>query len=204
MRCPYCHNPDLVLQPEGLPRISGEEVLAFLAKRKGLLDGVCITGGEPTLQKEIHTFASQVKELGFKVKLDTNGSNPQVLGDLLKSGLLDYVAMDIKAPLSRYREVTRSLVNPDDIQASINLLMTGDIDYEFRTTVVPGLITEADMLQIAEWLTGARKYVFQQYRPGVTLEKAFASQRPYDVSRLKDMAEKVAGRHFAKVEVRGS
>lgn len=202
MRCPYCHNPDLVLEPEGLPRIPGEEVLAFLTKRKGVLDGVCITGGEPTLQKEIGTFIGQVKEMGFKVKLDTNGSNPRVLGELLKSGLLDYVAMDIKAPSGRYRAVTRSRINPDDIRASVNLLMTGDIDYEFRTTVAPGLITEEDLLQIAGWLAGARKYVLQQYRPGATLDAAFAGLRPYDVYRLKDMAEMVAG-NFTRVEVRG-
>lgn len=203
MRCPYCHNPDLVLEPEGLPRIPGEEVLAFLAKRKGLLDGVCITGGEPTLQKEIGTFIGQVKEMGFKVKLDTNGSNPRVLSQLLKRDLLDYVAMDVKAPPGRYRAVTRSRVNPVDIQASINLLMTVDIDYEFRTTVAPGLITEADLLQIGGWLAGAKKYVLQQYRPGATLDAAFAGLRPYGGGRLKNIAGKVAD-HFARVEVRGS
>ncbi|MEW6662146.1 MAG: anaerobic ribonucleoside-triphosphate reductase activating protein [Bacillota bacterium] len=203
MRCPYCHNRDLVLEPEGLPAIAGEEVLEFMVKRKGLLDGVCITGGEPTLQKDISIFTGRVKEMGFKVKLDTNGSNPRVLGQLLKSGLLDYVAMDIKAPPDRYREVTRSRVNPEDIQASVYLLMTGNIDYEFRTTVVPGLITEEYLLSIAGWLAGARKYVLQQYKPGAALEAAFAVRHPYDACRLKAMAERVEG-YFTKVEVRGA
>ncbi|KKM11412.1 hypothetical protein SY88_08830 [Clostridiales bacterium PH28_bin88] len=203
MRCPYCHNPELVLEPENLPRISGEEVLAFLVKRKGLMDGVCITGGEPTLHKEIGTFAGQVKELGFKVKLDTNGSNPRVLSQLLKRDLLDYVAMDIKAAPGRYREVTRTPVNLEDIRSSIHLLVTGDIRYEFRTTVAPGLINDEEVLSIAGWLAGAQKYVLQQYRPGTVLDVTFSGRRPYEISRLKNMAEKVAG-YFASVEVRGT
>ncbi|HHV61233.1 MAG TPA: anaerobic ribonucleoside-triphosphate reductase activating protein [Firmicutes bacterium] len=201
MRCPYCHNRDLVLEAGSLPRIPQEEILALLESRAGLVDGVCITGGEPTLQEELGGFAREVKSLGFKVKLDTNGTNPRILDELLGRGLLDYVAMDIKAPLGKYRELTRSQVNLRHIDASIGLIRSSRVDYEFRTTVAPGLITGEDLLEIGRWLAGARKYVLQQYMPGPTLDEAFAGRRPYSGDWLEDAARKLRP-FFERVEVR--
>ncbi|NPV52738.1 MAG: anaerobic ribonucleoside-triphosphate reductase activating protein [Firmicutes bacterium] len=201
MRCPYCHNRDLVLGAGSLPRIPQEEMLALLESRRGLVDGVCITGGEPTLQEGLGEFAGKIKDLGFKVKLDTNGTNPRILDELLSQGLLDYVAMDIKAPRDKYWEVARSRVNMSDIDASIRLIRSSEIDYEFRTTVAPGLITGEDLIEIGQWLLGAGKYVLQQYVPGPTLDEAFADRRPYSGDWLENMARKLRP-FFERVEVR--
>lgn len=164
-RCPFCHNRDLVLSPGILPVISEEEVFSHLTKRKGILDGVCITGGEPTMQPELERFIRRIKELGLKVKLDTNGYRPQVLMDLCKKGLIDYVAMDIKGAPVQYEAITG--VKPWDfnkVQASIYFLMSGEIPYEFRTTVVRELHQKKDILEISTWISGARAYYLQNYQ----------------------------------------
>ena len=202
MRCPYCHNRDLVLETDGLPTISEDEVLAILRKRKGLLDGICITGGEPTLQRDLVPFIERVRALRLKIKLDTNGSNPAVLGELIGRGILDYVAMDIKGPRDRYAEITRSRLDLAGIGEAIRLIRGSGIDYEFRTTVVPGLIGEEDLLEIARWIEGARKYVLQQYKPGPTLDPSFSDKCPYERAWFNDVAAKLA-RFFEIVEIRG-
>lgn len=164
-RCPFCHNRDLVLSPGTLPLIPEEEVFSHLAKRKGILDGVCITGGEPTMQPELEDFICRIKELGLKVKLDTNGYRPQVLMDLCRKGLIDYAAMDIKGAPGQYETITG--VKPWDfnkIQASIYFLMSGEIPYEFRTTVVRELHREKDLLEISAWISGAKAYYLQNYQ----------------------------------------
>lgn len=202
LRCPYCHNRDLVLGTKGLPSISEEEVLAFLAKRRGLVDGLCITGGEPTLDDGLKPFIHKVRELGFGVKLDTNGTNPHILKSLVADGLLDYIAMDIKAPQERYQEVTRSQVDVSLIEESVTVIRSAGVNYEFRTTVAPGLITEEDLLAIGRWLDGARKYVLQQFVPGMTLDPAFAERRPYTSSWFVGVASRLRP-FFGTVEVRG-
>lgn len=164
-RCPFCHNGDLVLTPGQIPVIPEEEVLAYLKKRQGILEGVCITGGEPTLQPDLETFIRKIKDLGYLVKLDTNGYRPEVLSSLLEKNLLDYVAMDLKNSKEKYAlTVAKPGFDITKIEASVNLLMTGHIPYEFRTTVVKQLHTLEDMKKIGEWITGADGYFLQNYR----------------------------------------
>lgn len=161
MRCWYCHNSHITVGEVELIEVS--EVMEYLHRRRDMLDGVVISGGEPTLQKGLRDFILMVRELGYAVKLDTNGTNPHVLAELMADGLLDYVAMDIKAPLDSYKAVT---LTDDDIAAvrqSINLLINGGVEYEFRTTFAPGLTTE-DICSIVKDIAGARRYYLQQYR----------------------------------------
>ena len=165
LRCPYCHNPGLVLpeQSEG-SEIPEAEVLSFLERRKGKLDGVCITGGEPTLQPELPEFLEKLRRLGYAVKLDTNGYRPNVLRGMVEAGLVDYAAMDIKNSRAKYAEAC-GLDKPDvaKIEQSAAFLMEGRIPYEFRTTVVRELHSFADFEAIGRWLDGARAYYLQSY-----------------------------------------
>lgn len=162
-RCPFCHNRDLVLGDASA--YSEEEILSYLNKRRGVLDGVCITGGEPTLQSDLEEFIRKVKELGLLVKLDTNGYRPEVLLNLLKKNLLDYVAMDVKASAENYGNVTGTAnVDMDKINESIQLLKKAGIPYEFRTTVVKGLHTKEEFHKIGELLQGAEAYYLQGFR----------------------------------------
>lgn len=200
-RCPYCQNPSLIRGYEELPTIPEEEVIEFLRGRLKWLDGVCVTGGEPTLHRDLAGFLSRVKEEGLEVKLDTNGSNPGMLERLLDSELLDYVAMDIKAPPRKYQEVVRAEVDLELIQRSVDLLCSGSVEYEFRTTVVPGLIGEPEIKEIASWLRGAKRYYLQQFRPHVTLDETFREVAPYKPEELRSLAA-LASRSFHLCEVR--
>lgn len=167
-RCPFCHNFELVLNPGVFPAIDDYEVLNFLQKRFGVLKGVCITGGEPTLDPDLKTFIERIKNIGYKVKLDTNGYNPAVLKELIDSKLLDYVAMDIKAGRNNYSLAT-GLTNLDisKIDNSIDILRDSNIEYEFRTTVVKNLHSENDFLDIASWLPKDCNYFIQSYKETV-------------------------------------
>lgn len=164
LRCPYCHNPELVLPGRG----NGSEmpvqgVMAFLEGRKGKLDGVCVTGGEPTLQPELPELLEKLRSLGFAVKLDTNGTNPGMLKTLLHNGVLDYVAMDIKNSPERYRETCGGADVLPRVQESAGLLLKEAAEYEFRTTVCKPLHTEKDMAEIGRWLKGAKRYFLQAF-----------------------------------------
>ncbi len=162
-RCGYCYNADLVFNRT--ESLSEEYVFAFLEKRRGLLEGVCITGGEPTVTRELPFFCAKIKSLGFKVKLDTNGSNPEMLKRLIDHKFVDYIAMDIKASLESYEIVTMSDVKKDKILASIALLLSSPVDYEFRTTIVPDVVTVEEMRCISSLIWGAKRYALQQFRP---------------------------------------
>lgn len=163
-RCPFCHNASLVFSC--VRNITEEEVLSFLKKRTGILDGVCVTGGEPLLQKDIGQFLRQIKDLGFLVKLDTNGAFPERLQPLLEEQLLDYVAMDIKASRRNYHTaIGLQTVDLDSIERSVDLLKTCGVDHEFRTTTVKGIHTAKDFEDIAAWLAGEERYYIQQYTP---------------------------------------
>jgi pyruvate formate lyase activating enzyme len=206
-RCPPCHNVRLVLRPGGIPDISTDEVWAFLSRRAGLVDGVVITGGEPTLQSDLIPFLRQVQERGsgvrLDVKLDTNGYRPDVLAALLDEGLVDYVAMDVKAPSYKYPLLAgRADLDLTRLERSLSLLRDGEIPYEFRTTVVPGLLDEEDVEEIARWIAGAERYVLQQFRPLHTLDPALEALSPYPVERLQTMARR-ASRWVTQVTVRG-
>ena len=165
LRCPFCHNASLVLPGEEPPALEEEEILAFLETRRGLLDGVAITGGEPLLHAGIGVFLEKVRALGFAVKLDTNGTFPDRLEELIGAGLVDRVAMDVKNGPSRYAEtVGLPRVDLAALERSKELLLRGTVDYEFRTTVVRGLHTEESLLEAARWIAGAKEYYLQQYK----------------------------------------
>ncbi|MBI4999360.1 anaerobic ribonucleoside-triphosphate reductase activating protein [Candidatus Gottesmanbacteria bacterium] len=192
-RCPFCQNPDLVLHPETLSAITEEFFLKFLKTREGLLDGVVITGGEPTLYSDLPEFINKIKRLGFLVKLDTNGTNPDMLENLLKERLLDYVAVDYKGPPKKYRQYT-GLASQDNVLRSkatpyktIKLLVKSGIDFELRTTVVPTLHTRKDLLVMAKELHRCSVFsvqcsvgwFLQQFRPNKCLDKNFEKVKPY-------------------------
>lgn len=163
-RCPFCHNALLVLDLDENYTILEEEVLAFLKKRQGLLDGVCVTGGEPLINKDIGDFLSKVKELGFKIKLDTNGTNPALLKELVSQNLVDYVAVDIKNSPEKYAEtVGLKSFDMSTINETVNFLMNGSVDYEFRTTVTKQFHTEKSMEEAARFIRGAKRYFLQNF-----------------------------------------
>ena len=163
LRCPYCHNPGLVVPDEAAESLPEEELLRFLSSRIGKLDGVCVSGGEPTVDPRLPAFLGMIKKLGFSVKLDTNGTNPRMLHEILREGLADYVAMDVKNSPARYAETCGGTDVLAEVGDSVRLLMNGGVTYEFRTTVCGGLHTEREMREIGEWLRGAERYFLQPF-----------------------------------------
>ena len=163
-RCPFCHNASLVLG-RGEENISEDELFAFLEGRRGKLTGVCVTGGEPTLYKELPTFIKKIKDMGYSVKLDTNGTNPNMLIALVEDGLIDYVAMDIKNSKEKY-PLTAGVADLDiaPIEKSVEYLLSGAVEYELRTTVVREYHTAGDFEKIGEWIKGARAYFLQNFK----------------------------------------
>ncbi len=186
LRCPFCHNAALVVRPADAQVIEGE-FLSFLDKRKGLLDGVCITGGEPLLQPDISDFIGKIKEKGFLVKLDTNGFFPEKLETLLTSGLVDYVAMDIKNSPEKY-SVTCGIENADldKVKKSVDLLKNSGIDFEFRTTTVKEYHSVEDFISIGKWLCGNYKYYIQCFKDsGDTIQNSLTSPTENDLNAYK-------------------
>jgi pyruvate formate lyase activating enzyme len=200
-RCPYCQNPDLINRPHKLPDISEEEIFDFLKDRRKWIDGICITGGEPCLHKGLPEFIKKVKGEGFLVKLDTNGSNPEMIEGLVREGLLDYIAMDIKAPLEGYGEVARAEINKGKIQKSVDFIMNSGVEYEFRITVVPRLFKKGDIEKIGKWLKGAERFFIQRFRPGKTLDKDFKKESTFSDKELEGLVV-IARRYFKRVGVR--
>ena len=177
LRCGFCHNPEFVL-PEKLLSIKASflkerEFFDFLEKRKGILDAVSICGGEPTMHRDLPDFCRRIKELGFLVKLDTNGSHPEVLARLLKAKLVDYVAMDVKHIWSKYQEITGRGIEILKYQESIKIIIDSAPDYEFRTTVIDGVHSREDILEMASYIQNAKIYYLQNYRPGEVLDPSF-------------------------------
>lgn len=200
-RCPFCHNGLLVLEPETQPVIPEEEVISYLRKRQGILEGVCVTGGEPTLQQDLADFLRRLKDLGYLVKLDTNGSRPQALEQLLREGLLDYVAMDIKASSDNYATAAGlEELDFDRIRQSIRLLMESDIPYEFRTTAVKGIHTVEEFEEIGRLLQGSRAYFLQGFRESENMVGRGCGA--FSVPEMEKMAE-LAGRYMDSVHLRG-
>ena len=161
------------------PCIKENEVLDFLNTRKGKLDAMVVTGGEPTIHDDLESFIKKIKKMGFAVKLDTNGSQPQVIKTLLDEKLLDFIAMDIKAPLEKYKSVVKVPVNADSIKESIQLILKSKITYEFRTTIVESQLEEKDILQIEKLISGAKSYALQKFVPAKTLDKKFLKEKSY-------------------------
>lgn len=199
-RCPFCHNGDLVLHSAKMKEYSEEEILAFLNKRKNVLEGVCVTGGEPTLYSDLPEFIAKIKAMGYKVKLDTNGSNPKMLKRLVEGKLVDYVAMDIKAPVSEYNKVCGVQVDTESVQQSVAYLKQGEVPYEFRTTVVKELHTKQDILEIGKWILGAENYYLQSYREtDENICKGFSAMEKEELFELEMELKK----SIKNVKVRG-
>ena len=186
-RCPFCHNGSLVLQKQADAHIPEAEILAFLEKRRGILEGVVITGGEPLLSPDLSTFLQKIKNLGYKIKLDTNGSLPSKLSSLLSQGLVDYVAMDIKhAPEEYHKAIGLDCAPLSAVMESKELLQNGSVPYEFRTTLVKGIHSEASVLRIAHWIKGANAFYLQAYRPsdGVLSPQGLSSFTEKEMKQL--------------------
>ena len=200
MRCPYCHNAEL-LDGTAPAVMDDEELLAFLKKRQGLLDGVCFTGGEPLLQKDLPEFAAKVRNLGYPVKLDTNGNHPDRLEKMIREGLVQYVAMDIKNSPERYAE-TAGLRQMDlaPIRESVSLLMEGRTDYEFRTTAVAELHDDDSFEQIGQWIKGAKRYYLQRFTDRDTVP--FQGLHSPEKEKMEHWAE-IVRPYVPAVELRG-
>ncbi len=178
-RCPYCHNPNILTAVSTNKLFDEAAVFDFLKTRKGKLDAVVVSGGEPTLQKDLGNFFKKLKELGFLTKLDTNGSSPKILEYLIKEELLDYVAMDIKAPIEKYKEIARVNIDTNNILKSIEILKDSKIGYEFRTTTVKSQLSFEDFEKIGKMLCGTENYYLQKFKPDITLNPDFAKEKTY-------------------------
>lgn len=200
-RCPFCQNSSLVLHHHMQPEISQEEIFKFLKKRQGILEGVCITGGEPTLYPDLVEFIKRIKDLGYFVKLDTNGTNPDLIQFLASHHLVDKIAMDIKTSRERYH-VLCGIEKPamESIEKSISFLLKNSVDYEFRTTVVKELHTEQDFLNIRQWIKEAKAYYLQAYRDSEeVIQPGFSSFSFQELLHFKEILEET----ISLVEIRG-
>ena len=175
-RCPYCHNRELVNPKLFQEPIDENDIFRFLEKRKGKLDAVEITGGEPTLQPDLIEFMRKIKAMGFLIKLDTNGTNPEVVEKIIKNKLVDYIAMDVKAPLEKYEKVVRAKVDKQKIKEAISLIMNSHIDYEFRTTIIKNILTKEDIIDIAKTIKGSKLYVLQKFIHSKILDLSLAKR----------------------------
>lgn len=202
-KCPFCHNKDLVFLPSDYEFFNPENVLAYLEKRKGILDGVCISGGEPLVQVGLIEFIRKIKEMGYLVKLDSNGYMPEKLKEILDTGYIDYVAMDIKNSPSKYAKtigLNEDVFKIERIQQSIDLLMNGSIEYEFRTTVMKELHTSEDLEQISTWIRGCQHYYLQQYLDSGNVINPIYSA--YDAKTMHEL-QQVVSKNIPHVELRG-
>ena len=202
-RCPFCHNAMLVLPEQIEPNyLTDGEVFDFLRKRRGVLDGVAVTGGEPLLHRDMPEFLSRIKELGYKIKLDTNGSNPALLREIVGAGLVDRVAMDIKnAPESYAETIGFERFDIAPVEQSKNFLLEGSVDYEFRTTVVRGIHTKESLIGAAKWISGAKEYYLQQFKDSGSLVMG-EGLSAYDEKQMHELDEAVR-EYVPTVEVRG-
>lgn len=187
MRCSFCHNPELVLPERYVDAIPENEVLDFLKTRVGKIDGVTISGGEPTLQPDLPEFIAKVKQLGYLIKLDSNGTDIEMLRQLLKENMLDYIAMDIKTVPEKYQIVTNRPVDPQIIRDSIKLIQDSGVDHEFRTTIVKSLISPEDIDEIGKIVAGSPRYALQKFRPSRTLNPNFHSETTYSDAEFETM-----------------
>lgn len=187
MRCGYCHNPELVLPERFADEIPVDEILLFLESRRGKLEGVTISGGEPTMHQDLPEFIIQIKALGFLVKLDTNGTNPEMLEQLYAHNLLDFVAMDVKASLSKYQDVVARPIDIDAIRQSIDCIKRSGVEYEFRTTVVKSQLSPQDIDEIGKLVEGAPRFALQKFRPGRTLNPQFHLETTYSDDEFEEL-----------------
>jgi pyruvate formate lyase activating enzyme len=188
-RCSYCHNPELVDPDRYGETLSEAEILAFLDRRRGKLDAVTLSGGEPTLQPDLLSFASQIRKFGYLIKVDTNGSRPDVLEKLIAAGLVDYLAMDIKGPLEKYQDIAKCDISPETIRQSIGIILSSGVEYEFRTTVVKSLFKTGDISRIAALVKTARLFVLQGFVPSKALDRRLLEEAPFPRDELEQIRQ---------------
>jgi len=200
-RCPFCYNKDIVFGK--VKDISEDEVLSFLEKRKGMVDGLVISGGEPLMQDDIIEFAEKVKKIGYLVKIDTNGMYPEILKELIDKKLVDYIAMDIKAPKNKYDNLSGVKTDIKKIGKSIEIILSSSVDYEFKTTFAPDLLTKKDIVEIAKWLKGSKRFFLQQFNnePNL-LSSKLQKLSPYSKDELIDTLMDIKP-YFGYCDVRG-
>ena len=205
-RCGFCHNPELVLPDKPEKTYKEKEILDFLRQRKKYLDAVCITGGEPLINSNLHELLKKIKELGFLIKLDTNGSNMERLKELTDKKLIDYIAMDIKADKNNYNVLAGVKVDINRIEESMKIIMNSGLNYEFRTTVIRGYHNTEKLRKIGKWINSlgkAKKYVIQNFIPrqGKLVDKKFEKVVSFEDNELDEMKKAVSD-YFEKVEIR--
>ena len=195
-RCPFCHNPDLIKPSPEMIKIGQENekiFFEFLKKRTGLLDGVCVTGGEPTVQPDLLPFLERIRSMGFLIKLDSNGLRPEILKEVLKRKLADHIAMDIKHAPKKYALAMGMEIDMEKIKESVDLIKKSRVSYEFRTTVVPGIHTEEDFEAIGEWIRGTKLYYLQPFRDGIVFDASVrdtAKGKTLDLDDIKKRLKK--------------
>jgi pyruvate formate lyase activating enzyme len=191
-RCPFCHNSGLIEKPESYETIPLERIEDFLLEHKDFLDGICLTGGEPCLHKKrgLFEFMRRIKGLGFQIKFDTNGTDPETLRELIDGKLIDYIAMDVKGPLDeRYDKLSGVKTDLNKVKQCIAIIVESEVPYEFRTTVVPTLLDTKDIEDIAKYILGAQKFVLQQFAAEHTWDESLRSIKPYSREKLEEMLE---------------
>ncbi|MDD4606965.1 MAG: anaerobic ribonucleoside-triphosphate reductase activating protein [Patescibacteria group bacterium] len=204
-RCPFCYNRDLVLKNTNLKIFEESKILEYLEENKNLIDGLMITGGEPTLQPELADFLAKVHQLNLKVGVESNATRPEIIENLLKNKLVDYLAVDIKAPLEKdkYKKLTGVEIDVEKIKKSIKLIKDSDIEYEFRTTIIPGLLNKDDILEISQTLKGAQRYVIQRFIPQETMiNHDLVEIKPYSKEELLAIEREIKD-NFQECYVRG-
>ena len=199
-RCPFCHNSDLVLRSQALPTFPMDYFISYLDSRKSWLEGICISGGEPLIHDDLEVLLVLIKERNLLVKIDINGSFPSRLEELLNKELVDHIAMDVKAPLERYPEVTGSKVKEKEIARCIDIVKNSGLEYVFRTTVVPDLIGSEDIKKIGQMLNGAKIYQLQQFVPVNPIDSEYLKKKPYTREVIQEFA-KIAEPYFSEVKI---
>jgi len=200
--CPFCYNTELV---KGTCKLfSEEEIFDYLKKRKNMLEAVVISGGEPFLQKDLKEFCKKVKDLGYKIKIDTNGTFPDKLKEIIEEKLVDYVSMDVKAPFSKYDKLSGVSADKDKIKKSIKILKNSKVDYEFKTTVVPDLLDKEDIISVSKMIKDSKKYYIQQFKNDTdVMSKELESLKPYSNEYLQNILKEVKP-YFIECKVRGT
>jgi len=202
LTCPFCHNPALVLDPDAWPDLNPDALLADLTDRAPFIDGVVVSGGEPTLDPSLADWLTRVKELGLAIKLDTNGLRPDVLAELLERDLVDYLAIDLKTVPDRYAELHSGQVDRNVLDASIRLAMAAPVTVEFRTTCVPGIVDAPDIHALGQLIRGAPRWALQQYHPASALDPTWRRVTPYPAEKIAELAA-IARQYVKDVVVRG-
>ncbi|MEW6189312.1 MAG: anaerobic ribonucleoside-triphosphate reductase activating protein [Actinomycetota bacterium] len=204
LRCPFCQNAPLITRPDSIPNVEWKEVEKHLKAKKSWLDGCVVTGGEPTIHSGLKNLLSEIKKLEYPVKLDTNGTLPRVLRQLIQDKLVDFMAMDIKTALPKYPLATRTKIKTEIIKESIHLILRLGIDHEFRTTVVPRFVEREDILEVAKYLghLGAKRYVLQQFNPRTVLDPEVGKIKPYSREYLLKLVEEC--NKFVPTKLRGA